>query len=48
MHGEPRPLHASSQAGHNRGAADEGSGQGGEATEADGEVGRFIYLLTWV
>lgn len=38
VHGQPWPVHAPTQTGHYRGAADEGPGQRGEEQEANGEV----------
>lgn len=38
LYGQPRAVHAPPQARHHRRAADEGSGQGGEARQTGSEV----------
>lgn len=45
MYGEPRAVHEKEEARHHRGAADEGSGQRGEAPQTDGEVQYLFCLL---
>ena len=38
LHGQPRAVHAASQAGHDRGATDEGPGPGGATCQNEGTV----------